>query len=84
MSATNKDSDLDFELLNSQKSYKLPIHYYFLKTKWWQFLLKILFAYVFSLLLDNIESMRNYSFWASFIVLELILYNYLSNEEYRP
>lgn len=79
-----KETLSDLELLEAQKSYKIPFMYYFLKNKWWQILLKIGIAYLFSLALDYIEAIKGYSFWASYVFIELILYNYFSKEEFKP
>lgn len=84
MFGSDKSEISDLELLESQKSYKIPFIYYFLKNKWWQYLLKFAVAYLFSLFLDKIESMRDYSFWTAFVMLELVLYNVFSHEEYKP
>lgn len=84
MFGTKENKISDLELLDSQKSYKIPLIYYFLKNKWWQILLKVSIAYAFSLVLDRIEAVRGYSFWATYVIMELALYNYFSKEEFKP
>ena len=75
----------EIELLNSQK-YK-NYFFFFLVDNFKNkkiFILKIFIAYIISFLFDFINLFEGYSFFMTYFILEVLLFNLIDTKEYKP
>jgi hypothetical protein len=72
----------DLELLKAQE-YK-EYFYNTLYTGWKSTVIKILLAFLLSLLFDLFELFVNYNFLVSYIIIEVLYFNLINKEKLKP
>lgn len=78
----NKKNISDLELLDSQ-IYKAPI-WLTIFVSWKVFLTKIFIAWLFSFVIDTFDMFIGYSFFVSYFAVEVVYFNWINNENFKP